>query len=151
MVVAALASLSCALIPTPTPEKHDLVVVSRVIYGDTIRLASGEKVRLIGVDTPDTKHPRSPLEPLGRQATEFTRRLLKDKRVWLEYDRQRRDRYGRTLAYVYLEDGTFLNAEILRRGYGFAYTRYPCRHADRFHALEREAREGRRGLWAGND
>ena len=65
----------------------------------------------------------------------------------LEYDRERTDRYGRTLAYVHLEDGTFANAEIVRRGYGHAYTRFPFRYLDRFRRLEREARAAGRGLW----
>ena len=59
----------------------------------------------------------------------------------------RKDRFGRTLAYVYLEDGTFLNAEIVRQGYGHAYTRFPFKYLDEFRGYEREAREAQRGLW----
>ena len=66
----------------------------------------------------------------------------------LEYDFQRQDRYGRTLAYVFLEDGTFINAEIVRQGYGFAYTGFPFRYLEDFRAHEREARASGRGLWA---
>ncbi len=69
------------------------------------------------------------------------------KRVRLEYDRERQDKYGRTLAYVYLEDGTFLNAEIIRQGYGFAYTQFPFKYLEEFRKLEREAQEAGRGLW----
>ncbi len=69
------------------------------------------------------------------------------KRVRLEYDQERRDKYGRTLPYVYLEDGTFLNGEIIRQGYGFAYTRLPFKYLEEFRKLEREAREAGRGLW----
>ena len=65
----------------------------------------------------------------------------------LEYDQTRRDRYGRTLAYVYTEDGSMLNAEIVRRGFGFAYLRHPFRYMERFRAYEREARASRAGLW----
>ena len=65
----------------------------------------------------------------------------------LEYDWERTDRYGRTLAYVYLPDGTFVNAEIIGQGYGHAYTRFPFKHLDRFRQLEREARNAGRGLW----
>ncbi len=72
--------------------------------------------------------------------------MVQGKRVRLDYDWERRDKYGRTLAYVYLEDGTFLNAEIIRQGYGFAYTRFPFKHLEEFRKLEREARETRRGL-----
>jgi micrococcal nuclease len=65
----------------------------------------------------------------------------------LEYDQQRQDKYGRILAYVYLEDGTFVNAEIIRQGYGFSYTRFPFKYLEEFRTLEREAREAKRGLW----
>ena len=64
-----------------------------------------------------------------------------------QYDWERTDRYGRTLAYVHLPDGTFVNAEIIRQGYGHAYTRFPFRHLDRFRQFEREARQAGRGLW----
>jgi len=74
---------------------------------------------------------------------------VEGRRVRLVFDpAQTQDRYGRTLAYVYLEDGTFLNAEIIRQGYGFAYTRFPFAYLEEFRALEREARDARRGLWA---
>ena len=73
--------------------------------------------------------------------------MVEGKRVRLEYDWERRDKYGRTLAYVYLEDGTFLNAEIIRQGYGFAYTRFPFKYMEEFRKLEQDAREGGRGLW----
>ena len=74
------------------------------------------------------------------------------KRVRLEYDQANvaighRDRYGRILAYVYLDDGTFLNAEIVRQGYGVAYTKYPFRYMDNFRRFEKEARERKSGLW----
>jgi len=73
--------------------------------------------------------------------------------VWLEYDQQRRDRYGRTLAYVFLEDGTLLNLALIQQGYGFAYLKYPFRadYMRRFRNAEREARTGDRGLWAGRE
>lgn len=83
---------------------------TRAVDGDTIVLNNGERVRLIGVDTPETKHPRKPVEYFGKEATAFTKRMVEGKEVRLEYDWQRKDKYGRTLAYVYLMDGTFLNA-----------------------------------------
>lgn len=126
----------------------DAQVVERVIDGDTVVVRGVGRVRLIGVDTPETVDPRRAVEFFGREASAFTKRLLEGQRVRLEYDRERTDRYGRTLAYIYLRDGTFANAEIVRRGYGHAYTRFPFRHLDRFRRLEREAREAGRGLWA---
>jgi micrococcal nuclease len=77
----------------------------------------------------------------------FSHREWRRKEVKPEYDRQRKDRHGRVLAYVYLLDGTFLNAEIIKQGYGFAYTKYPFKFLDEFRGYEREARETKRGLW----
>ncbi|MYB19547.1 MAG: thermonuclease family protein [Holophagales bacterium] len=122
-------------------------LVERVVDGDTIIVEGVGRVRLIGVDTPETVHPNRPVEFFGREASAFTKGLLEGKRVRLEYDQERQDRYGRTLAYVYLTDGTFVNAEIIRRGYGHAYTRFPFRHMEAFRQFEREARDDRRGLW----
>ena len=123
------------------------VRVARVIDGDTLLLSNGERVRLIGVDTPELHHPLKPVQYFAREASEFTREMTEGKQVRLEYDWQNRDRYGRLLAYVYLQDGTFLNAEIIRQGYGFAYTKYPFRYREEFRQYEREARENGRGLW----
>ena len=120
----------------------------RVVDGDTLVLDGGERVRLIGVDTPETVDPRRPVQYFGKEASAFTRRLAQGKTVRLEYDQDTRDRYERTLAYVYFSDGTFLNAELIRQGYGHAYTRFPFRYQGQFLALEREAREQGRGLWA---
>jgi len=104
------------------------------------------------VDTPETKHPRKPVEYYGREATTFTKRMVQGKRVRLEFDQANahighKDRYRRTLAYVFLEDGTFLNPEIVKQGYGFAYTRFPFKYMEEFRRYEREAREQNRGLW----
>jgi micrococcal nuclease len=121
---------------------------TRVVDGDTIILGNGERVRLIGVDTPETKHPRKPVEYFGKEASAFTKRMVEGKDVRLEYDQQQRDKYGRLLAYVYLIDETFLNAEIIKQGYGNAYTRFPFKYMDEFRQYEKEARENKRGLWA---
>jgi micrococcal nuclease len=132
---------------TPSAPQTQVVKVRRVIDGDTLELDNGEDVRLIGVDTPETKHPKKPVERFGKEATAFNKRMVEGKEVRLEYDQQRKDKYDRTLAYVYLENGTLLNAEIIRQGYGFAYTRFPFKYLEEFRRLEREAREARRGLW----
>ncbi len=140
-----LASAALSLVDPAVTEAQ---VVERVIDGDTIIVVGVGRVRLIGVDTPETVDPRRPVEFFGREASAFTKRMLEGRTVRLEYDRERTDRYGRTLAYIYLPDGTLANAEIVRRGYGHAYTRFPFKHLDRFRALEREARNAARGLWA---
>ena len=97
----------------------------RAVDGDTIIVNIAgvkERVRLIGVDTPETKHPRKPVQRFGKEASMFTANMVEGKKVRLEFDQNQRDRYKRLLAYVYLEDGTFLNAEIIKQGYGHAYT-----------------------------
>jgi micrococcal nuclease len=125
-----------------------ILICARVIDGDTIVLSNGEKVRLIGVDTPETKHPQKPVEYYGKEATAFTKKMVGGRVVKLKYDVQRRDKYGRLLAYVYLMNGTFLNAEIIKQGYGHAYTRFPFKYMEQFKEYEKEAREAKRGLWA---
>ena len=139
--------LATAALLATTPPETAAQVVERVVDGDTIIVRDVGRVRLIGVDTPETVHPGRPVEFFGREASAFTKRLVGGKRVRLEYDQQRTDRYGRTLAYVHLPDGTFVNAEIIRRGYGHAYTRFPFKYLERFRGLERDARRAGRGLW----
>jgi len=148
LVLAFCAALpqspSVALADPSSPDR----LVTRVVDGDTMVLDGGEKVRLIGVDTPETVHPNKPVERFGKEASAFTTRMAEGKHVRLEYDQERRDRYGRTLAYVYLPDGTLVNLEIIRQGYGFAYTRFPFSKLEEFRSGERQAREQGRGLWA---
>jgi micrococcal nuclease len=126
--------------------------VVRVVDGDTIVINDGNeiKVRLIGVDTPETVHPSKPVEYYGKEASRFTQNLLKGEKVYLVTDPQqsKTDKYGRSLAYVYrAPDGLFVNAEIIRQGYGHAYTTYPCKYLDEFRQLERFARKTEKGLW----
>ena len=122
--------------------------VERVVDGDTVVLARIGAVRLIGVDTPESKHPLKPVERFSKEASAFLRELAQGQVVRIEYDQTTRDRYGRLLAYLHLEDGRCLNAEIIRHGYGFAYVKYPFKYMDEYRALEREARDAGRGLWA---
>ena len=135
---------------------------TRVVDGDTIVVKGIGKIRLIGVDTPETKHPRKPVEYFGKEASAFTKRMVEGKNVRLEYDWQRKDKYNRTLAYVYVVTNDvrdmpefknrasmelMLNAELIKQGYGHAYTRYPFRYLEQFRKYEKEARENTRGLW----
>jgi len=130
------------------PSSAHAQLVTRVIDGDTIVVAGVGTVRLIGVDTPETVDPRTPAQYFGKEASEFARRMAEGKTVRLEFDWQRTDKYQRVLAYVYLPDGRFLNAEIVKQGYGHAYVVYPFRYLDQFREYERQARDERRGLWA---
>jgi micrococcal nuclease len=128
--------------------------VLRVVDGDTLVLSPNEKIRLIGVDTPETVHPKKAVECFGREAKQFTSKMVSGKKVRLELDqanavRGHRDKYGRTLGYVFLQDGALLNAEIIRRGYGHAFTAFPFRYLNEFRALEHQARERGVGLWSG--
>jgi micrococcal nuclease len=124
---------------------------TRVVDGDTIIVqmkGKEERVRLIGVDTPETKHPEKPVEDFGKKASAFTKRMVEGKKVTLKYDWQRRDKDGRLLAYVYLEDGTFLNAEIVKQGYGYADTRFPFKYLEEFRDYQKIARDNKKGLWS---
>lgn len=121
--------------------------VTRVLDGDTIVLNNGERVRLIGVDAPETHHPELPVQRFGEEATEFLKRFAEGFECTLEYEPNNlRDQYGRLLAYVFVGD-RLANAEIIRRGYAYAYTRFPFRRRAEFIALEREARARQYGLW----
>lgn len=130
------------------PQISTAQLVTRVVDGDTIVVEGVGTVRLIGVDTPETVDPRRPVQYFGREASEFTRQTALDHVVRLEFEGPRTDRYGRTLAYVYLSNGMLLNAEIIRRGFGFAYTAFPFKMLEAFREYEREARDAQRGLWA---
>ncbi len=131
--------------------------VSRVVDGDTVELLVDGvplKVRLIGLDTPETVHPQQPVEHYGKEASTFTRNLLRGESVYLIRGQEKVDRYGRTLGYLYrAPDGLFVNAEIIRQGYGHAYTMYSFREdlMVRFKDLENRARKAGKGLWAVTD
>ena len=125
-----------------------LFTVKRVIDGDTIEIDTAEKVRYIGVNTPETKHPRKGVEFYGKEAFSFNKQLVAGKKVQLEFDVQQRDKYGRLLAYVYLPDGTFVNALLVRKGYAQVATYPPnVRYQDLFISLQSEAKKAKRGLW----
>lgn len=133
-------------------QQPGLYRVESVADGDTIIVdmhGRSETVRLIGVDTPETKDPRKNVQCYGQAAADFTRSLATGRNVRLEADatNTNRDRYQRLLRYVYLPDGRLLNAEIIRQGYGFAYTAFPFQKMDEFVAYQKEAEAANRGLW----
>jgi micrococcal nuclease len=126
--------------------------VTRVVDGDTIHVDLGgtdETVRYIGVDTPESVKPGTPVQCFAERASAHNEQLVGGEDVRLRFDVERRDRYGRLLAYVYrVGDGTFVNAALVRDGYARPLTVPPnVRYADRFARLAREARDARRGLW----
>ena len=146
-----LALLLAALLagcdaPEPSSRAPEEGRVTRVVDGDTI-VVGDERVRLIGIDTPESVKPGTPVECFAREASAFLERLVEGRRVRLELDVEARDRYGRLLAYVH-RGGLFVNAELVRRGYAAVATFPPnVRHVDTFVRLQREARENSRGLW----
>jgi micrococcal nuclease len=143
----ALAALLLAGLTSAAFAQSDTVV--SIVDGDTLVLKATGTVRLIGIDTPETVDPRVPVQAFGAEASAALRQMVGSQQVRLTFEDQRKDKYGRTLAYVYLADGTFVNLEMVRRGYAHAYLDYPFQHMAQFRAAEREAREARRGLWAG--
>jgi endonuclease YncB( thermonuclease family) len=120
--------------------------------GDTIAVNMNgvrETVRMIGVDTPETHHPDLPVQCYGPAAAAYTKNLIGNQEVRLEADptNQNRDRYKRLLRYVYLPDGRLVQAEIIKNGYGFAYTLFPFTKKENFIKLEEQAKTNLKGLW----
>jgi len=169
IIIAAIIFLGIRSLPfkqsAAPPVQSENIFVARAVDGDTLKLSDGRRVRLIGLDTPElhysekllrdakrTNRDIEAIKAMGKRAGQFTKKLCEGKRVRLEFDVTRFDKYRRTLAYVYLEDGTFVNAQVLKEGYAQVMTIPPnVKYADYFLKLQREARDARRGLWAGTD
>ena len=161
--IGDIHSSSQAKISLPFGQSYDYsdILVTRAVDGDTLVLENKERVRLLGIDTPEmhesnklyrdsarTHQDVRIIQAMGRRAYEFTRQLVEGKRVRLEFDVEKKDKYGRLLAYVYLQDGIFVNAEIVRQGYASLMTYPPnVKNVELFQKLYREARENNRGLW----
>lgn len=130
--------------------------VTKVTDGDTIHIVMDgrdEKVRLIGINTPETVDPRRPVQCFGKEASSRMKELAGGKIVRLEYDdsQSTRDAYDRLLAYVYLEDGQMLNRKMIAEGYAYEYTYLkPYKYQKEFRELQSLARTSERGLWAPN-
>jgi micrococcal nuclease len=125
--------------------------IERIVDGDTVVVVGNETVRLIGIDTPETRDPRRPVQCFGAEATRHITALIPPGTdVVLVRDVSATDRFGRTLSYVYrASDQTFVNAEMVRAGFAAAATFPPdVAHAEEFVRLEREARDAGRGLWS---
>ena len=152
-----LISISCQIpdtrIEATTTPQSKTFQVTKIVDGDTFWIDNGTqkglKIRLIGIDAPETKRSfKKEIGYYGKEAHAYLTKLLSNKKVRLVSDVQPLDQYGRTLSYVYLEDGTFVNAELLKNGYAVLMTIPPnVAFADYFARLQGEAREGKRGLW----
>ena len=116
--------------------------------GDTVVLADGRRVRFIGINAPEVAHENSPAERFGPEAGDFNRNLVLKKKVRLEFDRKKYDQYGRVLAYIFLQDGTFVNAELLKGGYAYYVFRRPnTKYDPLLLRCQREAMSKRVGMW----
>ncbi|HZG14266.1 MAG TPA: thermonuclease family protein [Candidatus Bathyarchaeia archaeon] len=123
--------------------------VIRVIDGDTFEMEGGERVRMIGVDTPESVKPNTPVQPYAKEASAYTKQLIEGKKVRLQFDVQLRDKYDRLLAYVYLADGTFVNSKLIMEGYAKTLTIPPnVAFSEQFTDAMKQARADKRGLWA---
>ncbi len=129
----------------------DQAICTHVLDGDTIIVlydGKEEKVRLLGVNTPEITGFNKSGEYLGEEAKRFTIKMIHGKKVNIVFDNKKTDMYGRLLAYIYLEDGTFLNAEIIKQGYGYAQKGFLHKYLNEFIKFEQEAKRSKLGLWA---
>lgn len=148
IIIALAAGIAYGVLAL-TGDGPDTFLVTRVIDGDTIKLENRETVRYLLIDTPETTE--EPVDCYGREATERNRELVEGQRVRLERDTTDRDAYGRLLRYVYV-DGTLVQGELVREGYGYVYSRQPdVRYLRDMAAVEREARQEGAGLWSACD
>jgi endonuclease YncB( thermonuclease family) len=160
LFVLLLSDSSANDIPAPVTDKllrslgldreyHRCISVAD---GDTLTLEGLGMVRFIGIDTPEKNHPKLPVQFMSKEASAFTEGICLGKKVRVEYDpydSDKRGNYGRVLGYVYLEDGTFLQEELIKKGYAIAYTKYPLDKGRKIQLLawEQEAQKRRIGLW----
>ncbi|PHK49172.1 thermonuclease NucI [Staphylococcus edaphicus] len=135
------------------PQNTEKVHVTRVVDGDTLVAQNGRneqlKVRLIGVDTPETVKPNTPVQPYGKEASDYTKAQLTNKDVYLEYDKEKEDRYGRTLAYVWIGEKTMFNEQLVKKG--LAREKYYSpngKYRDVFEKAEDIAKEKHVNIWS---
>lgn len=153
LVVALLAMLRYFLAEPAAPAPVNLPEgnyrVERVVDGDTLIVAGLDRVRLMGVNAPESVKPDHPVEPFGPEASAFTKRFLAGGLVRLQFDRERVDQYGRTLAFAWVGD-KLLNEELVRQGLARAEMQYHYAPAmkRRFREAEDEAKAAQRGIWS---
>jgi len=145
-----------------TDSNKEYLTVTRVVDGDTFKMSNGEKVRLLGIDSPEKYDSdkldrdsdekgmdKKTIKRLGELASQYVKNLVEGKKVYLvkEPNYQDRDKYGRLLRYVYLDDGTFVNGKIVQDGYAQVYEAFPVSKSEELRKYQREARENKKGLW----
>lgn len=149
-----MPSAVATAVPPPADQPSDMHIITRIVDGDTVEIETGQKVRYIGIDTPETHHPTKKVECFGREATERNELLVKGKQVRMVKDVSETDRYGRLLRYVFIpspkasEEAVFVNELLVREGYAHAVTFPPdVAYEQRFREAEQDARINTRGLW----
>jgi len=148
ILVVFLVSLSASYGGASPPTADSFFQVEWVDDGDTIVLADGRRVRYTGINAPEVAHEGRPAERYGNEARDFNRRLVLKKKVRLEFDREKYDQYGRLLAYVFLQDSTFVNAELVKGGYAYHVFRRPnTKYDSLFIQVQQEAMAKRVGMW----
>lgn len=149
LVVGLQAWRGCRWEDEPAAVSSGSYTVRRVVDGDTLLLADRKRVRLMGVDTPETVKENTPVQPWGPEASEFTKQFVGGGQVRLEFDRERVDQYGRYLAYVWVGD-RMLNEELLRAGLARwePHYHYNEQMKNRFRRAQREAQQAQRGIWS---
>jgi len=156
LFLAGLAAVfsGCNDRPAAVQPGREPVKVERVVDGDTFEIKKDgkkEKVRMIGVDTPETKKPDTPVMFYGKEASDYTTKRLEGKTVELEWDVERKDQYGRFLAYVWIGD-EMLNRTLVREGYARIATFPPnVKYVDQFKKDQEQARSAKKGLWTNYD
>jgi len=148
-LLCGIAALGCFLSrESPGMSLPSTGYVVAVYDGDTIALESGQKVRYLGIDAPEVEHKDRKGDCYGGEAKGFNRRQVLHRRIRLEYDRESVDRYGRLLAYVFLDDGRCINAEMLRAGCAYVFRYYDgFSRQNEFLFWQRQAIENREGMW----
>ena len=148
--IAGLGLFVALVLLSESTHASEWRTVKWVDDGDTVVLSDGVRVRYIGINAPEVAHEDRQAERFGPEARTFNRQMVYQRKVRLELDRERQDQYGRLLAYVFLEDGTFVNAEAVKGGYAYFVFRRPnTRHDKLLLGLQREAMAKRVGLWKG--
>ncbi len=145
--MVALAAMLCGCGARPQGPPSEALVI-QVGDGDTVTIAGGQKVRLLGIDTPELEREGRPADFLAHKAKAELAKLVQGRQVRLEYDKLRYDQYGRLLAHLFLPDGLYVNVELVRQGLAKVYIFPPnTRHQETLLAAQRQALEARRGLW----
>lgn len=148
LVFSLVILTSCSSGKKTTEDSHTYYEVLSVIDGETVDLEDLGRVLLIGVNAPNIADGKKPAQRFARDSAQFLTRLVLHEKVRVEYDEEKVHKQSKkTLAYIYLQDGTFVNEEIIKNGYAAVSKRSRFKYEDQFKALEKEAKDFKRGIW----